>query len=225
MSSEIDPLKHQTEDQASGVSVEGSDVDLSKVTVLVIEDENVISEVMCALLNRIGVRETIPVRNAEDALGFVEDADIEISIALVDLMLPGASGLSFIKTVREHRKKRVRELPLVVVTSYTSMSVYKKAAEFDINGFLRKPVAPGALESAVIKALGGKISVKAMQTYREEATALHGESGIKKKPGFFAALFGTDIPPPKPAAQRPVQKKAPPKKKAAPPGLKINRNA
>lgn len=225
MSSDFEATDHQTEDKAGDTAAEDSGIDLSKVTVLVIEDENVISEVMCALLNKIGVRETIPVRNAEDALGFVEDSDIEISIALVDLMLPGASGLSFIKTVREHKKKRIRELPLVVVTSYTSMSVYKKAAEFDINGFLRKPVAPGALESAVIKALGGKISVKAMQTYREEAAALHGESGTKKKPGFFATLFGTDIPSPKRAAPRPTGKKAPAKKNAAPPGVKINRNA
>ncbi|MBT5239910.1 MAG: response regulator [Rhodospirillaceae bacterium] len=221
MSSDSTSPEHQTEDQAG----EDSGIDFRKVTALVIEDEEVISTVICALLDKIGVGDTIPVRNAEDALGFVEDADIEISIALVDLMLPGASGLSFIRTVREHKKKRVRELPLVVVTSYTSMKVYKRAAEFNINGFLRKPVAPGALESAVTKALGGKISVKALQIYREEAAALQGESGEQKKPGFFATLFGTDIPPPKQSAKKLAQKKASEKKKAAQPGVRTNLNA
>ncbi|NKB43106.1 MAG: response regulator [Alphaproteobacteria bacterium] len=225
MSSDFNTPEHQTEDQTNSEPAEGSDVDLSKVTALVVEDENVISEVMCALLKKIGIGERIPVRTAEDALGFVEDSDANIGIALVDLMLPGASGLAFIKTVREHKKKRIRELPIVVVTSYTSMKVYKKAAEFNINGFLRKPVAPGALESAVIKALGGKISVKAMQTYREEALALHGESGTKKKAGFFATLFGTDIPERKQPAQKPTQRKAPAPKKTRPPGVKLNRNA
>jgi CheY-like chemotaxis protein len=220
-----------------GESPGGSDLDLSKVTALVIEDEEAISQVMCALLTKIGVGDVIAVRSAEDALVYIEDPDANIGIALVDLMLPGASGLALINTIRTHKRTRVKELPIVVVTSYTSMKVYKRAAEFDINGFLRKPVAPGALESAVIKALGGKVSIKAMQVYKEEAAALYGESGSKKKPGFFAMLFGTDIPPPKPKTQttekNSVQRlgkslgenksKAP--KKAGPPGVKINRNA
>lgn len=231
MPSESDTPDLQIDD-LDGESVE--DMDLSRVTALVVEDEEAISQVMCALLAKIGIGDVIAVRTSEDALVYIEDADAKVGIALVDLMLPGASGLALIKTVREHKKKRVQNLPIVVVTSYTSMKVYKKAAEFDINGFLRKPVAPGALESAVIKALGGKISVKAMQTYKEEAAALHGESGTKKKPGFFAMLFGTDIAPPKPKTEtRSVQNlgksigdiksKAP--KKAGPPGVKINRNA
>lgn len=224
-------------DDLDSESVEASDLDLSKITALVIEDEEAISQVMCALLSKIGVGDVIAVRSAEDALVYIEDADANIGIALVDLMLPGASGLALINTIRTHKRKRVKDLPIVVVTSYTSMKVYKKAAEFDINGFLRKPVAPGALESAVIKALGGKISTKAMQTYKEEAAALHGASGTKKKPGFFAMLFGTDIAPPKPKTQtsdsQSVQRlgkslgenKPTEPKKAGPAGVKINRNA
>lgn len=224
-------------DDLDGESAESLDLDLSKVTALVIEDEEAISQVMCALLTKIGIGDVIAVRTAEDALVYIEDPDANVGIALVDLMLPGASGLALINTVRSHKKKRVKGLPIVVVTSYTSMKVYKRAAEFDINGFLRKPVAPGALESAVIKALGGKISTKAMQIYKEEAAALYGESGTKKKPGFFAMLFGTDIPPPKPKPQtsdsKSVQRlgknlgenKPKESQKADTPGVKINRNA
>lgn len=213
-------------DDHDGLSGESVDIDLSKITVLVVEDEDVISDVICALLQKIGVRRAVAVRNAEDAIFQLEDDETtKIDIALVDLMLPGASGLALIKTIREHSRKRLKDLPIVVVTSYTSMKVYKKAAEFNINGFLRKPVAPGALETAVIKALGGKISTKAMDTYRAEATALHGQSGQAKKPGFFAMLFGTDTAPPKPPAQKPGQRKAAAPKTTAPPGVKINRNA
>lgn len=224
-------------DDLDGESAESPDLDLSKITALVIEDEEAISQVMCALLTKIGIGDVIAVRTAEDALVYIEDPDANVGIALVDLMLPGASGLALINTVRSHKKKRVKDLPIVVVTSYTSMKVYKRAAEFDINGFLRKPVAPGALESAVIKALGGKISTKAMQIYKEEAAALYGESGTKKKPGFFATLFGTDIPPPRPEPQtsdsKSVQRlgknlgenKPKEPQKAGAPGAKINRNA
>ena len=71
------------------------------------------------------------------------------------------------------------------------MKVYKKAAEFDINGFLRKPIAPGSLETAVVKALGGKVSAKAMENYQAEPTP-EVPQPEKKKPGFLASLFGSD---------------------------------
>lgn len=182
------------------------DVDLKKITALVVEDEEVISDVICALLGKIGLRRAIAVSNAEDAIYQLEDDETtKIDIALVDLMLPGASGLALIKTMREHKTKRLREMPVVVITSYTSMKVYRKAAEFDINGFLRKPVAPGALETAVIKALGGKVSAKAMQAYRNEAGALQRESGGRKNTGFLAWLFGAngDKPGTAPSGQTP----------------------
>ena len=167
------------------------EINLRKITAMVVEDEEVIADVICAFLGKMGVRRAISVRNAEDAMYQLEDDDqTSVDIVLVDLMLPGASGLSLIKTLREHKSKRLRRLPVVVITSYTSMKVYRKAAEFDINGFLRKPVAPGALETAIVKALGGKVSAKAMENYRSEADRLQAESGEKKKPGFLDLLFG-----------------------------------
>jgi len=157
----------------------------------VVEDEAVISDVICAFLGKIGLRRAIAVRSAEDAMYQLEDDEkTKIDIVLVDLMLPGASGLSLIKTMRDHKSLRLQSMPVIVITSYTSMKVYRKAAEFHINGFLRKPVAPGSLETAIIKALGGKVSAKALENYRSEADRLQAESGNKKKPGFLESLFG-----------------------------------
>ena len=171
---------------------EENEVNLKKVTVLVVEDEDVICDVICAFLQKIGVRRVIAVRNAEDAIYQLEDdEETKVSIVLVDLMLPGASGLSLIKTIREHKRERLQRMPIVVVTSYTSMKVYKKAAEFDINGFLRKPIAPGSLEIAIVKALGGKVSAKALENFRSAPTP-EGPDPEKKKPGFLASLFGSD---------------------------------
>ena len=183
---------------------EDIEVDLKKVSVLVVEDEEVICDVMCAFLKKIGVRRVIAVGNAEDAIYQLEDdAETKVNIVLVDLMLPGASGLSLIKTLREHKRERLQKIPIVVVTSYTSMKVYRKAAEFDINGYLRKPIAPGSLEIAITKALGGKVSAKVMENYRGERTPEVPESE-KKKPGLLASLFGSDASD-KPGGQSPAR--------------------
>lgn len=220
MSPETNPPAHQTENQI-GDDSEAVDIDLKRITVMVVEDEELIRDVICAFLQKIGIRRAVAVGNAEDAIYQLEDDDAtKIDIVLVDLMLPGASGLSLIRTLREHKMERLKKLPVVVVTSYTSMKVYRRAAEFEINGFLRKPIAPGSLETAIIKALGGKVATKAMETYRAEATALYGESGSAKKPGFFASLFGLDAPP----AKQSGQKKATPAP-AGKPRPKINRSA
>lgn len=195
------------------------DVDLKRTAVLVVEDEEVICDVICAFLQKIGVRRVVAVRNAEDAIFQLEDdGETRIDVVLVDLMLPGASGLSLIKTIREHTRERLKDIPIVVVTSYTSMKVYKKAAEFDINGFLRKPIAPGSLEIAIIKALGGKVSAKALANYRSGAAP--DEDDAKKPPGFWASLFGSSAKPGASASSGP----SPAQKKTAAPPQKINKN-
>lgn len=233
MSSDTPPTELETVPQTSPEQPpsgqgEPVDVDLSKLTAIVVEDEEAISAVLCALLGKIGFRRAIAVGNAEDAIYQLEDDETtRIDIALVDLMLPGASGLALIKTMREHKTKRLREMPVVVITSYTSMKVYRKAAEFDINGFLRKPVAPGSLQTAVIKALGGKVSAKAMQAYRAEAGALQNQSGSNKKPGFLAMLFGSGGT--NSTATKPTQKPRPRPsgkvKKGSKPPPTVNRSA
>lgn len=227
MTSDFGTTDSETMKQTAPGAAEPFEVDLKRTTAIVVEDEEVISDVICALLGKIGLRRAIAVSNAEDAIYQLEDDETtKIDIALVDLMLPGASGLSLIKTMREHKSRRLREMPVVVITSYTSMKVYRKAAEFDINGFLRKPVALGALETAVVKALGGKVSAKAMQAYRTEANALQGESGGKKKPGFFATLFGTDgSNQAKPASGGKPRQAPGPGTKATKPRPKVNRSA
>lgn len=184
-------------------------VDLKKTAVLVVEDEEVIRDVICALLQKIGVRRVVAVGNAEDAIFQLEDDDdTRIDIVLVDLMLPGASGLALIKTLREHKSRRLQNLPVVVITSYTSMKVYRKAAEFDINGFLRKPISPGSLEVAVTKALGGKVSDKALANFRSANAPGSDRDGSKKKPGLLASLFGTGAQG-TPSAQASATKAAP----------------
>ncbi|MEQ9110798.1 MAG: response regulator [Rhodospirillaceae bacterium] len=214
-------------DLAASAPQSTEDVDLKRITVLVVEDEDVIRDVICALLQKIGIRHAVAVGNAEDAMYQLEDdEETKVDLVLVDLMLPGASGLSLIKTMREHKRERLKKLPVVVVTSYTSMKVYKKAAEFDINGFLRKPVAPGSLETAIVKALGGKVSAKAMQNYRAEANALHKEGGATKKPGFFAMLFGLEgSSSSQSSATNAARPNSPPGAAAAKPKPKINRSA
>lgn len=223
-----EPEAQMASDPSMSGDGEPADIDLSTLTAIVVEDEEAISQVLCALLGKIGFRRAIAVGNAEDAIYQLEDDETtKIDIALVDLMLPGASGLALIKTMREHKTRRLREMPVVVITSYTSMKVYRKAAEFDINGFLRKPVAPGSLQTAVIKALGGKVSAKAMQAYRAEASALQKQAGEDKKPGFFAMLFGTGektSAPPK-AAQKPKPTSSVKGKKSTKPPPTINRSA
>ena len=110
------------------------EIEFKRLTVMVVEDEDVIRDVICAFLKKIGVRRIIAVGNAEDAIYRLEqDDDLMVSVVLVDLMLPGASGLALIKTLREHDNDRLTRLPIVVITSYTSMKVYRKASEFDIN--------------------------------------------------------------------------------------------
>ena len=69
--------------------------------ILVVEDDRAVRDLIVAFLKSGGFSNVITAGNAEEALYHIyKDPGLQVQLALVDLVLPNASGLALIRKVR-----------------------------------------------------------------------------------------------------------------------------
>ena len=124
--------------------------------VLVVEDDLLTRQIIVAFLRRGGYTDIIEAGLAEHAIAHLfRDRDLRINVALVDLMLPNASGLTVIRKLRDSKKAWRRNLPVAVITSRTDTETYKMAARRGIQAYLLKPLSAALVNETVGKLLTG----------------------------------------------------------------------
>jgi two-component system chemotaxis response regulator CheY len=124
-------------------------------SVLVVEDQTFIQELMSRMLKRIGVRKILTARSGEDALyNLTEDPNLA-DVVLLDFELLGMNGYRFLEKLRGHENAHLKQLPVVVVTAHNDMQLYGRMAGLGIAGFLVKPVGSEPLQQALTAALAG----------------------------------------------------------------------
>lgn len=122
--------------------------------ILVVEDERAVRDLIVAFLKTAGYA-AVTAGNAEEAAYYIlKDKGLDIRLAIVDLMLPNANGLTLIRKLRAAKNQRQRSLPVIVLTGRTDTETYKAAARRGIQAYLMKPVSCALLVETVTKVLG-----------------------------------------------------------------------
>lgn len=125
--------------------------------ILVVEDDRAVRDLIVAFLKKGGHARIVTAGNAEEALFYLfRDAGLDIRLAIVDLVLPNASGLALIRKLRNAKSARRRATPVVVLTSRTDTDTYKMAARRGIQGYLMKPVSASLFLQTVADVLAGR---------------------------------------------------------------------
>jgi DNA-binding response OmpR family regulator len=118
----------------------------SRPTVLICEDEPQLRELIRISLGEgYDAVEVATVAEAEEAL-----VTLRPDVALVDLMLPGGSGLDVVRAVRANEGATV---PVVVVTAWATDEHRTAADEAGATAFVSKPFAPDELAAVVRRLL------------------------------------------------------------------------
>jgi FixJ family two-component response regulator len=100
--------------------------------VLIVDDEEVVRQSLGRLLSSIGYPSTA----FPSAESFLESyTGEETGCLLLDLRMPGMSGLDLIEELR----RRQSTLPVIVMTGHTDMTSMQRLSEFDTLGLLEKP--------------------------------------------------------------------------------------
>jgi CheY-like chemotaxis protein len=115
--------------------------------VLVVEDEETLADVLQDVLNGAGFQVQLA-RNGVDAWRKIEAG--EADLLLLDLMLPLLDGRGLLE--RLHGSERLRELPVVVLTSASRQALGGQR----VQRFLEKPVSFDTLVGTLRSVLAGE---------------------------------------------------------------------
>lgn len=114
--------------------------------VLIIDDERLIRELCCGILTQAGFR----VLSAKDALEGLRLAQEEaVGVILLDIMMPGMSGLEALKRFGEIAP----EAPVLMVTADSTRKSLIDSLRFGAHDFILKPFDPQDLIHAVKRAM------------------------------------------------------------------------
>ena len=84
-------------------------------TILVVEDDKALNQAVVFKLKRKGYN-PVSVFTAEDAMKVLEEGADKIDFIWLDILLPGMSGLDFLKLVRENKKLKDKKVAIVSVS-------------------------------------------------------------------------------------------------------------
>ena len=118
-----------------------------RARVLVVDDEASIRDLLSKTLG-LAEYEVDTAADASTALGRVRSAEYDLLIT--DLKMPGMDGVTLIRQV-----KRIRaELPVIIITGFSTESSAIEAVNLGVAGYLRKPFRVPEVLAAAAKALG-----------------------------------------------------------------------
>lgn len=112
--------------------------------IVVVEDDPAIQEVLRYTLIQAGFNVQLA-GSAEEGLAFVRN--VLPDVLLVDVMLPGMSGTTFAKQIRQD--PRTRDVPLIMVTARAEESDRVAGLDIGADDYVTKPFSPRELVARI----------------------------------------------------------------------------
>ena len=125
-------------------------------TVLLVEDDPDDAKVVELAFERSGFDAGLRiVQNAEEATAYVSGLGPFVdrvqfpqpALILLDMNLPGRSGLQFVQWLRQREDSRI--VPVIALTGVVDYELIKKAFAAGVNSYIQKPHDFPELESAI----------------------------------------------------------------------------
>jgi|GEM_PF-967102 len=101
-------------------------------TIMVADDTNVMRLACQRALERAGHR-VVLASNGEEAISVLRAEDIDV--ALLDIKMPGLSGIDVLKTIKAERPL----VEVIMMTAYVTQDIADEATQLGAGGFLTKP--------------------------------------------------------------------------------------
>jgi excisionase family DNA binding protein len=118
-----------------------------RARVLVVDDEASIRDLLAKTL-ALAEYDVETAADATTALNRVRSSEYDLLIA--DLRMPGMDGLTLVRQVKGIRA----ELPVIIITGFSSETSAIEAVNLGVAGYLRKPFRVPEVLAAAAKALG-----------------------------------------------------------------------
>jgi DNA-binding NarL/FixJ family response regulator len=138
---------------------------------LVVEDHALVREGLLATLKNLGAEtQTFGVEDANKAISILETEDIDMLI--LDLMLPGIKGQTFLPIVR----RRFPTVPVVILSALDDADTVAKVMKAGASGFVSKSGSSTELLDALRVVLSGEIYLPPkLRELSNRSEVAHGE--------------------------------------------------
>ncbi len=117
-----------------------AEVDISKLHILVVEDEISTRAVMTRLLKGIGTGKISSAMNGYKALAILQEAEWQVDVILLDLQMPRVNGYEFIKKLRKEFEPPISDTPVIVISGHSDKKALDRARGLGVGLFLLKPI-------------------------------------------------------------------------------------
>jgi len=120
-------------------------------TILVIEDEDVVIDVICAMVERLGYR-VLPARTGKEAVSIARSFDADIDLAILDILLPDLAAKEVYTEIMEARP----DLKVIVCSGYAIDGPPQEILDAGAQDFIQKPFSYSTLSEKLKEVLEGK---------------------------------------------------------------------
>jgi CheY-like chemotaxis protein len=138
---------------------------------LVAGDPPIVRNLVRATLSRLGARSLSFADSGEEAVRVLTRLGDSITFVLADWNMETLDGLQLLKKIRTGAIANIRrEMPFIMLTSYSAEPIITAAANLDVSAFLVKPVSAQRLEEAVHFAISRPLTPKPASFYERIKT-------------------------------------------------------
>lgn len=131
-----------------GASPKADTVNLSDLTMLVVEDNAFMRNLIRRMLLGIGVRTVMDSRDGSDALDIVGRENVDM--ILCDWLMDPLDGCDFTRITRSAPDSPNRTVPIIMVSGYTEGWRVAQARDAGVNEVLAKPISADRLLSRIV---------------------------------------------------------------------------
>ena len=130
-----------------------SKINISRMTILIVEDDDEVRGILKDYLMMFGFRTFIEARDGAEAYRFILDTIQRIDLIISDWEMPRTDGLTLLKAVRAHNSRY--STPFIMVTSQQAHERMKitLAKKHAIDCYIVKPFRSDILREKVFQAL------------------------------------------------------------------------
>ncbi len=140
------------------------------IGILIVDDDAFTRKVVHRILTDLRYADVGEAESVESALALLQGKAFDLIIT--DVQMPGINGLELLRRVRSGLTEAPRDTRAIVLTSFSNTEVLGVALALDVNGFLVKPMKPGAVHDKITQAMAEHTSVKPCIGYESVNTDL-----------------------------------------------------
>lgn len=122
-----------------------NNIDCSNISIMIVDDIPINTKLLGKLLEPAGFKSTLQYNNSQLALDSVKSVNPDI--ILLDVMMPGVDGFSFLSAIREDHS--MDHIKIIMVSAVSESEEIQKAGSIGANDYLTKPINAKRLYSCI----------------------------------------------------------------------------